>query len=46
MLCAFIAEAEITRVSEPAEMPVICHVATAVPVDKLPMLTVGVFTEK
>ncbi len=36
-----VAEAEITRTSEPAETPVICQVAVAVPVGSEPMVYVG-----
>lgn len=42
----FVAEAETINISWPCEVAVICHVAVAVPVDKVPMLKFGVFTEK
>lgn len=42
----FVADAEITRASEPAEVPVICQVAVVEPVDSVPTLYVGVATEK
>ena len=32
--------------SDPSETPVICQVAVAVPVDRVAMLKVGLFTEK
>lgn len=46
MLWLFVADAEINSASEPAETPVICHVATAVLVEIVPTLTVGVPTVK
>ena len=46
LLCVFVAEAEITSVSDPWETPVICHVAVAVPVDSVAMLKVDAATEK
>ncbi len=36
--------AVMSRVSEPADTPVICHVAVLVPTGRVPMLTVGVET--
>jgi hypothetical protein len=45
-LWLFLAEAEITIESDPAEVPVICHVAVVVPVESVPILTVGAATLK
>ena len=42
----FVADDEIKSASEPWETPVICQVAVAVPVGRVPTLKVGVVTEK
>jgi hypothetical protein len=45
-LCEFLALAEITKASGPAETPVICHVAVVVPFWRVPTLKVGTLTVK
>lgn len=42
----FLADAEMMSASEPAEVPVICHEAVAVPVANVPTLKVGLLTVK
>lgn len=41
-----LADALITKTSEPDETPVICQLTVAIPGARLPTLTVGALTEK